>query len=86
MARRGEPLEVGGRVLVRRAPGAEAGVADLARDLAELGGVGQLGRVVEVRRETELGVEAFEKSGQTGDVGPWPREHDHAGGFEIRGP
>src|SRR5215211_145415 len=84
MARRGETLEVSGGVLVGRVPGAEAGVARLASRLAELRGVRELDGIVEVLGETEIRIETFEKPGEPGDVGPGPRQHDHAGRSQVR--
>src|SRR5215218_10876209 len=86
MARRGEPLEVSGGVLVGRVPGAEASVARLASRLAELRGVREFDGIVEVLGETEIRIEAFEEPGEPGDVGPGSRQHDHTGASEIGGP
>src|SRR5215204_1756268 len=85
MPGRGQTLDVSRGVLVLRASRAEARVARLAGRLAELRRIWQHGGIVEVLEETEVGVEAFEESGEAGHVGLRLREQDDAWSLEIWG-
>src|SRR5215207_9386743 len=83
--RRGQPLDVRGGVLVGGPARTEARVTYLTRCLAELGGIRQLGGVVEVFGEAEGGIEAFEETAEPRYVGSRPRQHHDAWSLEVRG-
>ena len=49
-----------------------------------MGGVGELCGIVDVIGEIEGGIEAFEETFETSDVGLGAGEHDHTRRFEVR--
>src|SRR4028119_1569144 len=82
----GEPLEVRGGVLVGRTSRTERHITELSGCLAELRGVRERSRVVDIRRETGSGIEAFEETAEASGVGLWLGQHDHSRRLPISGP